>query len=96
MKKYFVTSLIKGGILGGGLTADDEKICYKTGKLTVAPELRNIVIPYKNIKNITKGGFFIFKTYKFTLENNKEYKFLVFTANALDKILKSKTALKSF
>lgn len=96
MKKYFVTSLIKGGLLGGGLTADDEKICYKTNKLTVDPELKNIEIPYNEIKAVKRGGFLIFKTYNFTLKDNREYKLLVFTAKALDNILKSKSLYKAF
>lgn len=33
--KYFIVSLCKNGILGGGIVADLEKITYKTGKVTV-------------------------------------------------------------
>ena len=35
MKKSFMCSLCHGGIIGGGLYLDDEKITYKTNKLTV-------------------------------------------------------------
>ena len=34
MKKYFFVSLVKNGILGGGIVADSEAITYHTGKLT--------------------------------------------------------------
>ena len=35
MKNYFIVSLVKNGILGGGMTADEQAITYHTGKLTV-------------------------------------------------------------
>ena len=31
MKNYFIVSLIRNGILGGGMTADTEAIIYHTG-----------------------------------------------------------------
>ena len=35
MKKYFIVSLVKNGILGGGIVADSEAITYRTGKVTI-------------------------------------------------------------
>ena len=34
MKKYFVVSLVKNGLIGGGISADSEAITYRTGKVT--------------------------------------------------------------
>ena len=53
MKKYFICSLCHNGILGGGLIVDDNSVTYKTNKLTVAPEYRNLVLPLKEIRDIT-------------------------------------------
>ena len=35
MKHYFIASLVKNGLLGGGITVDSEAITYHTGKLTI-------------------------------------------------------------
>ena len=40
MKKYFIVSLIKNGILGGGIVADKEAITYHSGKLTIPQGLQ--------------------------------------------------------
>ena len=40
MKKYFIVSLIKNGILGGGIVADTEAITYHSGKLTIPQGLQ--------------------------------------------------------
>ena len=42
--KYFIVSLCKNGILGGGIVADSEKVTYKTGKVTVPQKYRNLEI----------------------------------------------------
>lgn len=35
MKHYFMCSLCRDGVLGGGLIVDEQVINYKTGKVTV-------------------------------------------------------------
>lgn len=59
--KYFIVSLCKNGILGGGIVADLEKITYKTGKVTVPQKYRNLEMNYKDIVSIKKGWLFIFQ-----------------------------------
>ena len=78
MKKYFVVSLVKNGILGGGIVADSEAITYKTGKVTVPREYRNLVMKYEDICQVTKGWMFVLPTVTVRLRNGAEYKFAVF------------------
>lgn len=78
MKKYFVVSLIKNGILGGGIVADSEGITYRTGKVTVSPEYRNLVMKYEDIRQVTTGWLFILPTVTVEMRNGNEYKFAVF------------------
>ena len=62
MKKYFIVSLVKNGILGGGIVADSEAITYHTGKLTIPQEYRHLVMKYEDISEVAKGWFFILPT----------------------------------
>ena len=52
MKQYYVASLCRNGILGGGIVADDDGITYKTGKVTVSPKLRNLEMKYDKVKPV--------------------------------------------
>jgi len=78
MKKYFIVSLIKDGILGGGITADSEAITYHTGKLTVPEEYRHLVMKYGDILEATSEWLFILPTVRIRMKNGEEYKFAVF------------------
>ena len=78
MKKYFVVSLVKNGILGGGIVADQEAITYHTGKVTVPLEYRQLVMKYDEISDAIKGWLFILPTVLVKMKNGKEYKFVVF------------------
>ena len=78
MKKYFVVSLVKNGILGGGIVADSEAMTYHTGKVTIPQEYRHFVMKYEDICEVTKGWLFILPTVMIKLRNGKEYKFAVF------------------
>ena len=78
MKKYFVVSLIKNGILGGGIVADPEAITYHTGKITIPNEYRNLRLEYKKISKVTLGWLFILPTVLIKMQNEEEYRFAVF------------------
>ena len=78
MKKYFVVSLVKNGILGGGIVADSEAITYHTGKVTIPQEYRHLVMRYEDICEVTKGWLFILPTVTVKMRNKKEYTFAVF------------------
>ena len=78
MKNYFIVSLIKNGILGGGMTADAEAITYHTGKVTVPAEFRRLVMKYSDIRQVETGRMLLMPTVTVKMQNGKEYKFAVF------------------
>lgn len=78
------------GILGGWLIADSEKLIYKTGKLIIPPEYKNLEMYYKNILSITKGWFLIFPTVSLSMNNGDKYKFIVFSRNRFISLVNDK------
>lgn len=78
MKKYFIVSLVKNGVLGGGINLTDTSITYHTGKVTVPSYIRNLEMKYENILYVEKGWFLFFPTVTVYLVNNESYKFIVF------------------
>ena len=78
MKKYFVASLCRNGILGGGILLDESRITYKTGKVTVPAKYRNLQLPYEEIVEISKGWLFCFPTVTLQMKDGEAYKFIVF------------------
>ncbi len=78
MKNYFMVSLVKNGILGGGMTADEQAITYHTGKLTVPKEYRHLVVRYDEISEVIGGWLFLLPTVTVTKKNGDSYKFAVF------------------
>lgn len=78
MNKYFIASLCKNGILGGAILADDEAITYKTNKLTVPVELRNLRMRYRDIKSTEAGWLFVFPIVSVEMKNGAVHKFVIF------------------
>lgn len=78
MKKYFIVSLVKNGILGGSIVADAEAITFRTGKVTIPHEYRYLVMKYENISQVTPGWLFILPTVTVQMRNGREYTFAVF------------------
>ena len=78
MKKYFIVSLVKNGILGGGIVADSEAITYRTGKVTVPTAYRHLEMKYKDICSVTTGWLFIIPTVLIKMKNGEAFKFAVF------------------
>ena len=79
MKKYFMVSLVKNGLLGGSIVADSESITFHTGKVTVPQEYRHLVMKYEDISEVTKGLLFILPMVTVKMRNGNEYKFVVFS-----------------
>ncbi len=88
MKKYFIVSLCKNGILGGGIVATSEAITYHTGKLTIPDKYKHIEMRYKDIRAMTVGWLFIFPTVALRMSNGEEYKFIVFAKKRFVNMLK--------
>ena len=78
MKKYFIASLCKNGIIGGAIIADEESITYKTNKLTVPVEVRKLKMRYCDIKGTEAGWLFVFPTVSVEMKNGAVHKFVIF------------------
>ena len=86
MNQYFIASIVDSGILGGGITADDEGITYHTNKLTVPDRLKNLSIRFADIQDYSKRGFLLF--YVYTIRTaEEEYRFLIFNSNGFESVL---------
>lgn len=81
MKRVYVASLCKNGLLGGGLYIDDEKITFRTGKITVHPQLRNLELTFKNMTDIRKERIIILPVAAVSMKNGEEWKFFVLRRN---------------
>ena len=91
MKKAFMCSLCRGGILGGALYIEDGAITYKTTKLTVNKEYRNLVLPIKEINNVIWKRI-LFPIATFRMASCEEYTFIIFNKKSF---IKYYTAAKS-
>ena len=79
MEKMYVVSLCyRGGLLGGALYLDDERVTYRTTKLQVPPEIRNMPLPYCRIRRVEKSKALFLPTVTREMEDGRERKFLVF------------------
>lgn len=88
MKKYFIVSLCKNGILGGGIVADSESITYHTGKLTIPDKYKHIEMKYRDICALTIGQLLLLPTVALKMRNGEEYKFVVFARKQFVNMLK--------
>ena len=77
MKYTFACSMVNHGLIGGGLILDEESVTYRTGKLTIEPRLRNLVLPLEDIESVSWKNV-VFPIATFTMKNGEEYRFLIF------------------
>lgn len=75
--KSFVCSLCLGGILGGALYLDSRSLTFKTGKITVDKKYRNLVLPLKEIKDISWKQI-LFPVAAIRMQSGEVYKFIIF------------------
>jgi len=78
MEKTYIASLCKNGLLGGGLFLDDERVTYRTGKISVSPEIRNLALPFCRIKRADKSKLAFLPTVTIEMTDGTAWKFLVF------------------
>jgi len=88
MKKYFIASLCKNGILGGGITVDLEAVTYHTGKVTVPQKYRKLQMKYTDILEVSSGWLFILPGVTVTMRDGEVYKFVIFGRTRFVKCLK--------
>ncbi len=86
MKDYFIASLIKGGILGGGITADEEGITFHTNKLTVPDSLKNLRLRFDQMESYSQKRFMLIPLFR-VRTSIEEYRFIVFDAKRFDRVL---------
>lgn len=93
-KMYMVSLCYRGGLLGGGLVVDDERITYGTTKLQVPPEIRKLQLPFCRIKSVEKSKALFLPTVTIGMEDGKEWKFLVFRRSSF--LTHLKTAMDAY
>ena len=91
MKSYFITSLVKNGLIGGGLLLDDRAVTYKTNKLTVDPKYRNLVLPHEQIASMAWKRI-LFPIATFQMKNGETYAYLIFNQKRFDRCYAEMTA----
>lgn len=90
MKQYYVASLCRKGILGGGIVADDEGITYKTGKVTVSEKFRNLEMKYRNIRDYAKKWVLCFPVFTISMNDGENYTFIIFSPKRFEALLSEK------
>ena len=90
MKQYYIASICREGILGGGIVADDEALTFRTGKATVSPRLKNLEIKYRDIQSFTKKRVFCFPVFSITMNDGEVYKFIIFNPKRFNSLLSDK------
>ena len=88
MKQYFIVSLCKNGILGGGIVANAESITYHTGKVTIPDKYKKIEMKYVDIKGLTTSRLLLLPIVTVEMSDGEEYKFVVFARKRFLKLLK--------
>ena len=82
--KAFACSLCHNGILGGGLYLDSQALTYKTNKLTVDDKYRKLVLPMKEIQEIS-WKWIIFPVATVHMQNGESYQFIIFHKSRFSK-----------
>jgi hypothetical protein len=82
--KSFACSLCHNGILGGGLYLDSQALTYKTNKLTVDDKYRKLVLPMKEIQEIS-WKWIIFPVATVHMQNGELYQFIIFHKSRFSK-----------
>ena len=88
-KMYVVSLCYSGGLLGGALYLDDERVTYRTTKLQVPPEVRNMPLPYCRIRRVEKSKALFLPPVTIEMEDGRERKFLVFRRGGFLRDLKT-------
>ena len=88
MKEVFICSLVHNGILGGALYVDEQSITYRTNKLTVSKELRNLVLPISEIQDVT-WKWVVFPIATFHMLDQRNYKIIIFNKWRFEKAFRN-------
>ena len=95
MEKMYMASLCySGGLLGGALYLDGERVTYRSTKLQAPPEIRNMPLPYCRIRRVEKSKALFLPTVTIEMEDGRERKFLVFGRKSF--LTNLKTAMDAY
>lgn len=84
MKNIYLCSLCRGSILGGALYLDDQALIFRTGKLTVSKQYRNLLLPLKEIHGVC-WTWRLFPMACFSMNNGETHRFLIFRKRSFKK-----------
>ncbi|MBO4819238.1 MAG: hypothetical protein J5528_03770 [Firmicutes bacterium] len=76
--KIYAASFCRNGILGGSLSVEDEGVRYRTGKVTVPAQFRNLLMRYEDIAEVVPDSLGILPTVSLKMRDGESYRFLVF------------------
>ncbi|MDE5577765.1 MAG: hypothetical protein K2J11_10295 [Oscillospiraceae bacterium] len=80
MKKTFAVShMCRIGIVGGFIYVTPERLCYRTGKISIPKELRNIEIPFSDVVSAERGKFLFLPTVSFKMKDGVEFKYIIYS-----------------
>ena len=88
MRKIFICSLCRNGILGGALYLDETSVTYKTNKVTVDNAYRNLILPLDQIADL-KWKWIVFPLATFRMKSGEEYTLIIFNKRRFIKYYKA-------
>ena len=77
MGKQFSCSLCHNGIMGGVLHLCSDELTYRTNKLVFDEKYKNLVMPIKDIREIT-WKWFLFPIATFSMINGEKYTIIIY------------------
>ena len=89
-KQYFIASIVREGILGGWIEADEEQMTFRTNKLTVSPMIRTLPMLYRDIRDFTRRTVFFFPVFSIFMNDGETHEFLIFRPGRFSGLLEEK------
>ena len=77
MGKQFACSLCHNGIMGGVLYLCSDKLTYRTNKLVFDEKYKNLVMPIKDIREIS-WKWFLFPIATFSMLGGEKYTIIIY------------------
>jgi hypothetical protein len=77
-KQLFIVSFCYRGLLGGEIIADDQAVTYKTGKLTIPSEYRNLEMKYTDIAYVYRDKATFLPAISVHMKDGNNYRFVFF------------------
>lgn len=82
MKNTYAASLCRNGILGGGLCIQEDKLVFRTGKVTVPQRLRNLELSFKDIDELNEESVLLLPAVTVKMKGGEEWKFIVYSRSS--------------